>query len=112
MDKCLLLSDVSVARELVELEDLILPENATDVANLRDLPKLRRISYTYDQVRAQPASAAAEFWKELHDLRWLRSLRADGVPFTAEQLPDGTWKVALGDAGFSDLTLFTGAHIS
>jgi serine/threonine protein kinase len=54
--------DVSPLAECVDLEDIVLPEDPRNVALLRSLPRLKRIS-----IRATggiPLQTAAEFWAE------------------------------------------------
>jgi len=112
MDDCSKVSDTSPLRELLHLEELILPEAALDVVKLRALPKLQRVSYTFDWQKRRPACAAAAFWRELHDLSWLRALRERQLKLGAEQLEQGTWKLAISDGNFSDLGLLRDARIS
>lgn len=112
LDKCTELTDLSPLREIPTLEELLLPERATGFDFLRDLPNLKRISYTFDLKKLQPACAAADFWKEHHDLAWMRALRQANTAINAEQLADGTWKLAIRDANFADANLLQGARIS
>ncbi len=112
MNECSLLTDLSPLLEMPELEEVLLPENAVEITHLKEMKKLRRISYTFDLNSWRPASAVAEFWAQQHDLKWLPALRAAGALLSAEQLADGTWKVSLRGSSFSDLSLLKGAHIS
>ena len=112
MDKCSLISDLAPLLDIASLEELLLPENAMNVDILRALPKLRRISYTYDAKAGRPVSAAPEFWQQYHDLGWLRRLRVATTSLSAEQRVDGTWAVSVRDTIFSDLAILKGARIS
>ncbi len=112
-DKCPALSDISVLTELRELEDVLLPVNAIGVEKLQSLPNLKRIAYTYDQRRNQPICSKTEFFANLHDMSWLRTLaNGKSLTFPPAQLPDGTWKVIVNDPAFSDLNILAGARIS
>jgi Leucine-rich repeat (LRR) protein len=112
IDKCLLISDLAPLLDIASLEEVLLPESAVNVESLRVLPKLRRISYTYDMSARRVACAAAEFWQQYHDLGWLRRLRAATTSLSANQGVDGTWAVSVPDAKFSDLAMLKGARIS
>jgi Leucine-rich repeat (LRR) protein len=113
LDKNPQLTDITPLAGMSEITDLVLPENAADVANLRGkLESLQHISYTYDPSTRHPACEPEAFWKEYHDLAWLRTLRAARTEIEAQQLPDGTWRVAVRDPTFSDPSLFAGARIS
>jgi hypothetical protein len=113
LDKNPQLTDISPLVDNAEITDLVLPENAADVTLLRGkLKALQHISYTYDPNTRHPACAPDAFWKEYHDLAWLRALRAARTEIDAQQLPDGTWRVAVRDAAFADATIFEGARIS
>ena len=46
------------------LENLTLPRKAQNIEVLKQLPKLRRLSYEWDSATGQPAQTAEEFWKE------------------------------------------------
>ena len=46
------------------LEILCLPRQAQNVEVLKQLPKLRRLSYDWDVASNQPAQTAEEFWKD------------------------------------------------
>jgi hypothetical protein len=111
-NECAKLRDVSTLVELRSLERVLLPECAENIEALKKLPNLQRISFTYDAKRNQPACDAKHFWQEWRDLKWLRSLRTASVAVEAEQLSDGTWRLVVKDAAFSDLTRLTGARIS
>jgi serine/threonine protein kinase len=113
LDKNPQLTDISPLVDNAEITDLVLSENAADVTLLRGkLKALQHISYTYDPNTRHPACAPDAFWKEYHDLAWLRALRAARTEIDAQQLPDGTWRVAVRDAAFADATIFEGARIS
>lgn len=64
-------ADVSPLADCKELEEIILPENATGVESLRSLPKLLRISKvgTSDY---HPTQTAEEFWGEFDKERGLK----------------------------------------
>jgi hypothetical protein len=113
MDKCLQISDVSLIAKIATLEEVILPERAVGVEQLRDaLPNLRLISYTYDLISGRPACNVTAFWREYHDLRWLAALRSTTVATEASQTADGTWNVSIEDSAFADVTVLKGARIS
>ena len=112
MDKCPLLTDVSALLEMPQLQSVLLPENAANVSDLRALSHLERISYTFDLKASQPACAAAEFWKEHHDLAWLRALRSASIPLLPEQLVDGTWRLVIGGPSVPDLASLKGARVT
>lgn len=62
---CKAVVDLGPLANCTELEELVLPPNAKDIAFLRALPKLRRISYNADMAGGQWTTVtAAEFWKE------------------------------------------------
>ena len=112
MDQCSQLSDVSPLMDLASLEEIVLPENATGVEDLKRLPKLRHISYTYDRVNERPACLKDDFFREYHALDWLRAMRNAKIPLEANQLADGTWRLKVTGAEFADLTMLKGARIS
>jgi hypothetical protein len=112
MDKCPLPLDVTPLAEVADLEEVILPENATGVKALQSLPRLRRISYTFDLKAGRPACDKSDFWRQYDELNWLQALRSAGIPLAATQLPDGTWKLAITDAAFAELDLLKAAPIS
>ena len=112
MDQCPLLADLAPLQDMPDLEEILLPENAGDVASLHALPKLRRISYTYDGKTGGPASAAAAFWERYHDLSWLHALRVLATSVSVRQLANATWKVTINDASFDDLSILKDAPIS
>ena len=74
MEACLNLTDLTPLTDCRELVWIILPPNANEIACLRNLPKLERISYTKTPTAPGPASwsrsnlppseTAAEFWAE------------------------------------------------
>jgi Leucine-rich repeat (LRR) protein len=55
-------TDLTPLSECTTLEEILLPEKATDVSVLRKLPRLRAISYRIED--DHPAQTAEEFWKE------------------------------------------------
>ena len=56
--------DVGILAEFQDLEDIVLPDNATNVERLRTLPKLRYLSTRWNRTTDHPAQTAEEFWKE------------------------------------------------
>ena len=62
---CAAVVDLRPLAVCTELEELVLPPNARDIAFLRALPKLRKLSYKADMHGSQWTTMTAEqFWKE------------------------------------------------
>jgi hypothetical protein len=55
-------SDVTPLLLCPTLEQIIIPKTARNVAVLKTLPRLTRISYTYDPTVPGPSMTAASFW--------------------------------------------------
>lgn len=110
LDGCRQLTDISPLVQCPTLEMIILPESATNLTALRELPKLKAMSYTY---RAATFPSAAEFWKEYDANPWIAKLRDGGItPKALKQLPDGSWEVDVGGTMLTDLSILKGAPIS
>ena len=62
---CSHLSDLSPLEEIKTLEELSLPPGAKDIGFLRELPNLKRLSFSEDEKkRGRPDKTAEEFWAE------------------------------------------------
>jgi eukaryotic-like serine/threonine-protein kinase len=55
-------TDLKPLLTLTSLKDVILPEHAENIEELRKLPNLQRVSFHYDARIAGPSMTAAEFW--------------------------------------------------
>ncbi len=55
-------TDVAALASLAHLEDLVLPAGATNVDQLRKLPKLRHISKSWNESKQLPAESTQTFW--------------------------------------------------
>ncbi len=62
LDGCTQLTDLRALSQCAELETLILPPRPTDLAFLKQLPKLRRLSYVFD-VDESKIQSAENFWR-------------------------------------------------
>jgi Leucine-rich repeat (LRR) protein len=60
------IKDVSPLAACTTLETIHLPDGATGVEALRQLPNLKRLSYKWDMGQLQPTQTAEEFWQQ-HD---------------------------------------------
>lgn len=109
LDGALEITDVSPLAECLALETISLPPNAKNIELLRKLPKLKRISFVWDN---GPNKSAAEFWKEYDEQGWLRTLRATGFVKSARQLSDSTWDLDFSKSAIADLTPLQGQRVS
>ena len=64
---CQEITDLSPLYGLTNLQRLVLPPNATNIAFLRSFPKLEQLSYRMDPYNAVPRQSAAEFRAEQDD---------------------------------------------
>ena len=55
-------TDLTPLLTLTSLKDVILPEQAEHIEELRKLPNLQRVSFLYDAKTGGPSMTAAEFW--------------------------------------------------
>jgi serine/threonine protein kinase/Leucine-rich repeat (LRR) protein len=82
-----------------------------NIEPLRNLPKLQRLSFTFDQ-SVGPVCTAKGFWAHWDGLGWLRALQDGEFRFSAKQLESGQWEVHLGhETRFTDCSIFKGAHL-
>ena len=58
-------TDLTPLLKVPTLKDAILPENAQEIAALRKLPNLQRVSFSYDEKVGGPSMTALEFWSSL-----------------------------------------------
>jgi hypothetical protein len=58
------ISDLRVLLSFPDLENVVLPQNAANVGELRALKNLKRIAYRWDGNVDGPVQNAEEFWKE------------------------------------------------
>ena len=56
-------TDLTPLLTLTSLKDVILPEHAKNIEELRNLPNLQRISFQYDAGTGGPSMTAAQFWE-------------------------------------------------
>ncbi len=89
---------------------IVLPERARHVDALRAMPGLERLSHRWG-IESEPAQTTAEFWESLPG-PWADALRASGIDFTAERLPDRTWKVVIKSPVFRDLAALRDVPVS
>jgi hypothetical protein len=114
--QCPALSDFTPLGNIPTLKNILMgPVDArlprVEIEALRKLPNVELISFQV--VNGQPVTAAKDFWKHWDGLGWAWALQAGGFKFTAEQLPDGRWKVQLQhETRFSDCSIFKGAHLA
>lgn len=100
LEDCAKLANVSVLAEIRTLEDVVVPRHVRGVESLRTLPQLRRLGFRAND-SGVPDSTVVQFWT---DYARFRRLRESGfVPSQLFRLPDGTWKVDVGNSSFSDL---------
>jgi len=104
-------TDVEPLLRCPTLNELILPAGARNVARLRAMPNLKRISFQHQEDDwAVPNLTAEVFWKEFE---WESRLNDPVLKIkNLIRLPDGTWDVDLRDAAISDLKPLSGAPIS
>ncbi len=57
-------TDLTPLLTLTSLKEVILPEQAEDIAVLRKLPNLQRVFFYYDAKIGGPSMTAAEFWAD------------------------------------------------
>ena len=63
LDGCTNLRDLKPLAQCTNLEILTLPRNPGDISFLKNLPKLKRISYVYDERSPEKVEPAAQFWR-------------------------------------------------
>ena len=65
LDGCEQLRDLTPLAQCTNLEVLTLPRNHGEIGFLKNLPKLKRISYHYDSRDPMKVEPAAQFWRTL-----------------------------------------------
>ena len=63
LDGCEQLRDLKPLAQCTNLEVLTLPRATKDIGFLKNLPKLKRISYVYDERSPDKVEPAAQFWR-------------------------------------------------
>jgi serine/threonine protein kinase/Leucine-rich repeat (LRR) protein len=102
--------DARPLADCAELRWIVPNRKARNIELLRTLPKLERISYSWNS-ESEPAQTTQEFWREF-DQPWTRALRLLDVSFSAKARADGSWSVTVHTPAFHDLQLVAGAPIS
>jgi hypothetical protein len=100
--------DLSVLSEMPALVSVSIPWGARDVEKLRQLPKLRWISYLENEKTPQTAE---QFWQMRKELPWFAELGAKGITATVERREDGLWSVEILRQPFADLAPLRGSPI-
>jgi len=107
--------DVRPLRQCQKLRSLVLPHNAQNLSELKELPALTALSFKAKSASPLwlPDQKAVDFWQDYKKAGWRTALREAGiVPTSLNQLPDGTWSVSFAGTGFKDLSILRGASIS
>ena len=114
LDRCENISDLGVLAAIPTLERVAIPVGAANVERLRDLPKLRDLSYQVaNSSPFDPTTKAEQFWRDYESNQWIGRLVQAGIkPKDLKRLPDGTWELDLDKSPFSDLGMLSGAPIS
>ncbi len=103
--------DLAPLHEMDTLELVNFARGSTNIEGLRRLPKVRTISYDYDNENKRFKTTAAEFW-QLHDeVPWVAELKAKGITATVKRREDGLWSVDLQKQPITDLTPLRGSRI-
>jgi hypothetical protein len=110
---------VGPLQDCATLETIILPRGAREIETLRQLPKLRLLSYTPDK-NSLPNKTAEQFWKEYDEQKRLapaiEALRKMGVKdVAAQQLAinkEGLLEVSLSGKPVCDLSPLAGLPIA
>ncbi len=66
LDGCEQLHDLTPLAQCTNLEVLTLPQKHGEIGFLKNLPKLKRISYHYDSLDPMKVEPAAQFWRTLN----------------------------------------------
>jgi serine/threonine protein kinase/Leucine-rich repeat (LRR) protein len=114
LERCASVTDLTVLKDLRELEHLTIPFVAPNLTPLRGLPNLRTLAYNQLPWSAHdPATTTEEFWTEYDANPWLARLaNSDLKPEGLMQQEDGTWEVHFKDVPISDVEILRGARIS
>jgi eukaryotic-like serine/threonine-protein kinase len=104
--------EVSPLLSIRTLTEIFLPSGVTNVAVLRALPNLQRISYEWHQATGRAAETATEFWSAQDKQAPLdQALRTAGVKFNLAHTVDGGLSLNINDSTFTNLVLLKGAPI-
>jgi Leucine-rich repeat (LRR) protein/tRNA A-37 threonylcarbamoyl transferase component Bud32 len=110
--RCDTLSDVAPLAGFPDLEHLILPIHAAQLDPLRQLPKLKGLSFSHVvRTTSEAVCTADAFWKTWDGLPWARKLEAAGIAFEVKQTEDGSYGVTLHDPSFTDCSFFKGSNV-
>ena len=112
VDACPKVTDVSALAQIPTLERLTVPMHARNIEKLRQLPNLQMLDFRVTgEAPFNPRSTTKAFWERWPTLGWARALNEAGIQYTATQVADGPWKVAVTSKDFSDCSVFKGAAI-
>ncbi len=114
LERCKSITDVSVLKDLRELDQLTIPCDVPDLTPLRGLSKLRRLAYNRSGVAPyDPITTADQFWKEYDANPWIARLaKSELKPEPLVRQEDGTWVVNFNKVPITNLDILRGAPIS
>jgi hypothetical protein len=114
LERCRSITDLTVLKDLRELEHLTIPSDVPDLTPLRGLPNLRRLAYNrLEAAPYDPITTTDQFWKEYDANPWLARLaKSELKPLPLRRQEDGTWVADLAKLPISDLEVLRGAPIS